>query len=143
MQKKRCSYPSSMVFYAIHRTPSTIHTFLYVCTSGHTFLMRDLNAHHSAWSSKTNAKGRILYDLARTNNFRIQIPSEPTYRNKHSGATSTLDLFLTRTPFPILGPPSLPRRIRSGASDHEPIIIHPDHSWTAQSTFRISKKKLS
>ena len=112
-------------------------------STNQTILMGDFNAKHTSWSSKSNPKGRALYNLSARFGFRIAVPNTPTYSNRSTGYSSIIDLFLTKTT-PSLNPtPYIPRGVWNGSSDHEPIMMDVHYNITYTPQKRITKTALA
>lgn len=70
------------------------------------FIAGDLNCRHSFWNcSRSNAAGRILYDLMCSNPFQIHFSHDPTYIPEDPNkSSSNLDLVLTNAIIPVSTP---------------------------------------
>lgn len=82
----------------------------------------DFNCRHSFWNcSRSNAAGRVMYDLMCSNPFQIHFSQEHTYvPDDPIKSPSTLDLVLTNAIIPV----STPVTVDSlSTSDHLPILF--------------------
>ena len=105
-----------------------------------TLLVGDFNAHHPAWTTRTNARGNVLYNFALSNNLNILAPHSPTFRSRSTSSTSIIELTITK----LRGTASVLLGRWNNSSDHEPVLTETNILFSSeQSPRRITKTLLA